>query len=353
MSKTSNLAWIPVLLSLLITGCGSTNQLAINIVEPAPVSLSDGIKRIGIVNTYSKTDNTVTKTGLDMLVAADDDYLSEKGTNAAIEGLFNELLDDPRFNSIVRVKEGAEIIQSEGDLPSDQSWETIHEICERYDLDAIFAMAYYQADTQLTLKKTRFLQRDLLRMQKRQNGHELTLETLIENGWRIYDPYKKLVLDEFVFKEQLKSTSMGESPLQAYRAIGSIKDSLLIKSHNTGKAYGMRLKPFEKTIFRPYYAQGTDNFQEAQRQIENDNLEEAIALWKKELSNDKTKLQAMACHNLAVAYEYLEDLEGALDWAQKSYEHQKNKDSKLYIEELQQRIPRNLLVKQQLSNLGS
>ncbi len=353
MSRILNITWISIVLSALLVGCGSTNQLAINIVEPAPVSLSGGVKRIGIVNTHLQPNNKEAKTGLDFLVAADDEYLSKAGTNAAIEGLFKELLNDPRFNSIVRLEESAEIIQSEDGLPSENSWEAIYAICEQYNLDAIFAMAYYQADTQFTLKKTKFLQRDLMRRQKRQNGHELTLETLIENGWRIYDPYKKLVLDEFVFKEQLKSISMGESPLQAYHAIGSIKDSLLIKSHKTGKAYGMRLKPFEKTIFRPYYVQGTDNFLEAQAKIENNNLPEAISLWKKELSNDKSKIRAMACHNLAVAYEYLEDLEEALDWAQKSYEHQKNKDSKLYMGELKQRMSRNLLVQQQLSNLGS
>ncbi|MBT8204951.1 MAG: hypothetical protein KJO20_06210 [Eudoraea sp.] len=338
------------LLSLL--GCNTAKQIAIAVVEPAPVSLDRTIKRIGVVNMHL-TDNTQkSKTGMDLLISRDDDFLKEKGTDAAIEGLFKNLNQDPRFDAVVLLQAESAIVRDQEGRPDETSWKMIQALCERHNLDAIFALAYYHADTEITLKKSKIHQRDLMRLEVDKKGHELTLETLIENGWRIYDPFQKEVLDEFTFKEQLTARARGSSPLRAYHAIGSRQDSLVLKSRITGEAYGSRLRPYKSTIYRSYHAAGTDNFISAKERVEEKDWEGAVSLWKKELSNDKVKFRAMACHNLAVVHEAMENLEEALVWALKSDEYLSSKTSRLYIDELEDRISQNHLVNEQLSQLG-
>ena len=337
---------------LTLLGCQSARQIAITVVEPAPVTLASTIKRIGVVNMH-QPDNTVQiKKGMELLVARDDDFLNEKGKVAAIDGLFISLNQDPRFDTIVRLQGESPVIQNKEGGTDEASWEAIRKLCESYELDAIFALAFYHTDTEITLKKSRLHQRDLMRLEVANRGHELTLETLIENGWRIYDPFQKLVLDEFVFTEQVTARAEGHSPQDAYQAIGSRRDSLVFKSRVSGDAYGSRLRPYEKTIYRSYHTVGTDNFLAAQIRIENEDWETAIALWKKELSNEKAKIRAMACHNLAVVYESFDNLEEALAWAIKSDEIQSTKSSRGYIEELKNRMSQNLVVNEQLIQLG-
>ena len=337
---------------LTLLGCNTAKQIAINVVEPAPVSLDGTIRRIGVVNMHFSGNTQQSKTGMDLLVARDDDFLKEKGTDAAIDGLFKNLNQDPRFDTIVRLQAESTIIKSQEDGPDEASWEVIQALCEQYELDAIFALAYYHADTEISLKKSRIQQRDLMRLEEGKKGHELTLETLIENGWRIYDPFQKVVLDEFSFKEQLTTRAQGSSPLNAYYAIGSRQDSLVLKSRISGEAYGSRLRPYINTIYRSYHTTGTNNFITAKERVEHEDWEGAISLWKKELSNNKVKIRAMACHNLAVVHEALEQLDEALAWALKSDEYLSSKDSRLYIEELKNRMSQNHLVNEQLSLLG-
>ena len=337
---------------LTLLGCNTSKQIAINVVEPAPVSLAGTISRIGVVNMQLPDNIKQDKSGMDLLISRDDDFLKEIGTDAAIEGLFKDLNQDPRFDTIIRLQAKSAIVNNQEGWPDESSWDEIRALCERYELDAVFALAYYHTDTEITLKKSRIHQRDLMRLEVDKKGHELTLETLIENGWRIYDPFKKEVLDEFVFKEQLTTSAQGSSPLNAYQAIGSRQDSLVFKSRVSGETYGSRLRPYEKTIYRTYHATGTDNFETAKERVESEDWEGAINLWKQELSNDKVKIRAMACHNLAVVHEALDKLGEALSWAVKSDEYLSNKSSRLYIDELKTRISQDHLVNEQLSNLG-
>ncbi|MCE2612217.1 DUF6340 family protein [Flavobacteriaceae bacterium D16] len=352
MKKQSTYILISLLLLLFSISCSSTKELAIGIVEPAPVQLPNTVKRIGVVRniSYSQKENSPAK-NIDALVSRDDEFLTEKGIDAAVDGLLKKLLQDPRFDTIINLSEVGDLIRTEGGQPTPNSWQDIRAFCERHELDAVFSLDYYQTDTQITIKKAKIYERDLMRTDVAKKGHELTLETLIENGWKIYDPFQNLVLDEFTFEDQISSSATGSSPLKAYLNMGTIQDSLVIKSRGTGIAYGSRLQPLEKTIFRPYYAKGTAGFIAAQDKIAEEDWHGAIALWKKELSVNKNKLQAMACHNLAVVYEYLEDLKEAKLWASKAYEYNKSKKALNYIEELELRISQNQLLQDQLAYL--
>ncbi|MDX1314610.1 MAG: DUF6340 family protein, partial [Eudoraea sp.] len=134
--------------------------------------------------------------------------------------------------------------------------------------------------------------------------------------------------------------------------IGSIQDSLVIKSKSSGNALGSRLQPAETTIYRSYYSRGTEGLVAAHSKILEEDWQGAIALWKEELTHTKSKVLAMSSHNLAVIYEYLQDLNEARRWAEKAHEYNPNKKSQSYIEELDRRIAQDLEVAEQLSFLG-
>ena len=349
MQKPISSLFLCALMLLLLGGCRNTKDLAFGIVEPAPVKLPHAMKRIGVVKSIHLSDKKqqpVQK--IDDLISRDDDFLAKKGMEAALDGLLKQLLQDPRFDTIIKLSEGGELIQTEEGKVTQSSWQAIRMFCERYGLDAVFSLDFYNANTEVTLKRTKIYQRDLMREAVAEKGHQLTLETLIENGWRIYDPFQEEVLDEFTYKEQLTTNAVALSPLGAYRNIGSRHDSLMLKSRNSGSAYGSRLQPYETTIYRSYFTKGTEGFIAAQHKVEEKDWEGAITIWKKELDGDKNKLKAMACHNLAVVHEVMENLEEALVWAVKASEYHNSKETMDYITELERRISQRQLVQEEL-----
>ena len=339
------------LLALLATfvGCGSTKEIVLQTLEPSPVHISQKIKRIGIVNRSILPELEEDEIGLNRMVAAEEQWLSEKGRNAALTGLFNELLKDNRFET-VKILDSIpqEILHFE--MGNDSiSWTTVENICNTYDVDAIFSMAFFDTQTKVSIKKTSMMQPNLMRVKVKVPAQELTLETLIENGWKIYYPNSKEIIDEIVFNDQVISKGKGTNPIEAYKAIEDRKETLVEQSKASGSNYGQRLLPFENSVERSYFARGTTNFEQASVLVENGDWQGASQLWQKELDNANSKIAGRACYNMAVLNEINGDLTAAMDWASKSYKVHEIKDAMEYLDILEYRLFQNQILEQQVS----
>jgi hypothetical protein len=332
-----------------LTACGSTNTIGISVIEPAQVELAPDIRKIGIINSSILSERNEYKNRLGNILASQDRELAKQGTDAAINGLFDELAKDNRFEEILLLQDVPEVIKSAGQEPIGQSWDTIESLCEEHGVDAIFSLAYYDTDTRISLKKTKMQQRNLMRDRVEVRAHEITLETLIENGWRIYDPRNKEIIDEFSFNDQIISSAKGISPLRALRAITDRKDSVLYRSKHTGNAYGSRLHPTRQVIYRDYYINGTENFEEAHQLAQTSKYEAAAELWGLEVTHSSAKIRAKACHNMAVIHELRGDLISAVEWAVKALDHHGSKLSEQYLESLKVRQRQEEIVKEQLA----
>ncbi|MEN8789570.1 MAG: DUF6340 family protein [Flavobacteriaceae bacterium] len=340
LNKTSSqyilVLWIGMI--LLLASCGVTHQVDVQTVEPAKVDLSSGIRRIGIINESIAGEIDQETGELEAWVRYSDKNISEAAKDAALMGLFNELIHDTRFDSILVLEQESDLQLSDQQLDGAIPWERMAEICKKYEVDALFALAFHETDTRISLKKTKMEKRNLLRERIQTRGHEITLETLIENGWRIYDPFNKSILDEITLKNQLVSKAKGEDPIEAFQAIEDRRDSVLSFSAKTGSNFGSRLQPHKQTISRPYYIKGSDNLQKANEMAEAEDWQGAAALWKLDMAHTKSKVRSRAFYNMAVINEVHGDLESALELATKSNEVFESKLTKQYVLALNDRI---------------
>ncbi len=336
---------------LLLSSCGATEQLVLNTMEPSPVTLSGTITKIGIVDRTEQVNATIGDKKIDRILAAEERWLSENGTDAAISGLFDELLKDERFE-IVKILDSVPSGMKEiGANPSDIQWSSVQELCEKNDVDAIFSLAYYEADTKVSLKKTKMPLADMMREKKEVAAQELTLETLIENGWRIYDPKKQELIDEIVFNNQIISTGKGETATLAYRAIDDRRAVMLEKSKTNGATYGQRLLPSKSEVYRHFYVKGSSKLALAGENVLAGNWEEAIALWEQEAQSTNAKIKSRAYHNLAIASERAENLNKALTWATMAFEVHAEEMYREYMNTLQERIEKQPLLEKQLAKM--
>lgn len=318
--------------------CSSTKQLQIRFTEPSPVDLSNHIKKIGVINSSTSLGDKSYTNGVEQLIVLEERWLAEKGTEAALTGLFDELAEDNRFDTVKVLGKIADRAVDFGASPDQHTWRTIASICQENGVDALFSLASHETETTFSLKKTKLKQLGMLREGKEVSGQEITLQTLMENGWRIYDPNQRVVLDEFITNKEFKATAKGVNPIAALQAIDNRRENLLVQSKQSGSAYGNRIQPRELAVLRDYFTTGSEILKLADEKVENGAFLAASQLWEQEISNPKTKISSRACHNLAVLSEFKGDVPRALEWALKSYDLNRSKDTEWYIRALKNRL---------------
>ncbi|UWX56456.1 tetratricopeptide repeat protein [Maribacter litopenaei] len=341
-------------LTILGVGCSTTKEVAITFKEPSPVTLTNEIKTIGIIDA---TEQSLVKlegqSNLDAVAASDEQWLSVNGTEASIEGLLDALSKDRRFQG-VKLIDRSDIAKSLGSVQLDQAtWNKIGELCKENKVDAIFALAHFDVDTRLTVRKATITETDLMRTQQRVKGQEITMETLIENGWRIFDPNKKEIIDEIVTNDQLITSSQGKDLTEAFNNLGGRRQSALDFSKNTGVAYGQRLLPYEQQVLREYFVKGDKGLNEAHVLIQEGQIAEAKNRLKPLVMDENTDLGSKASYNLAVLNEYQGDVEAAVEWTLKSIELKRRPLNEEYLKILKSRQTKNILLQQQYPEIGS
>lgn len=326
----------------LLSSCGITHEVSVQTIEPAIVDLTSEINRIGIINESIVADNEEASSELEAWVSYSDRQLSEAAKEAALSGLFDELVKDARFDTIVLLQATKGDLIGATDQLEEIPWQAMKSLCENHELDALFALAFHETNTQISLKKTKLEQRDMLRDNIMIRGHEITLETLIENGWRIYDPFNKLILDEITLDNHIVNKAKGEDPLQAFQAIDSRKDSVIVFSKKTGNSFGLRLQPQTRTVSREYFYKGSVNLEKADALVQSEEWKAAADLWELDMSHPEPKIRGRSYFNMAVINELHGDLETAMDWAKKSNQTYGTKLTEEYLD-----ILSNQLLKQQ------
>ena len=340
-----NLALLCVL-GFLLVGCSATRKHMLTTLEPAKVELDAGITRIGIVNEHNTSGESVYRNRLEALLAQRDGRLEEDGINAAITGLFEELQKDKRFESVTIIH--TESLKDEMGKTQKIPWEAITGICRANNVDVLFSLSFYEAETELSVKQKMIEEQNMLRETVRLRGHEITLETLIENGWRIYEPHNRRVVDEIVLNQQMTEKGQGSNPLYALDAIGDHRHAVLVESSQAGGLYGKRLLPKEQEVARDYYTKGSKSLSEARKMALKGDFEGASTLWKKETVHKRAKIRARACYNMA----FYEETQGrfalALSWAEKALDIASNKKMLDYAKTLEERIDQEKIVLHQL-----
>lgn len=333
---------------LFILSSCAMDYLTMNVTEPAPVTISKDIKKIGIINRSKPSEKTAAKLDeIDKILSAEGKNFDRDGANAAIKGLKDELLRNQRFSEIKILDSLWVENPGMGIFPAPLAWDDLEKLCKINNVDAIFSLAFYDTDTKINYNTSQTEINGPLGTKIPAIEHHASVVTLIKTGWRIYDPAQKVMADEFVVFDETVSQGKGINPLKAISAIMGRKDLVMQASNNIGYNYAQRILPFRVRVTREYYVNGTDNFKTAKRRAQTGDWDGAAELWYKELDNPKSKIAGRACYNAAIINEINGDLTKAVDWASKSYTDYKNKKALYYMNILKDRIYRNEQLKRQ------
>jgi len=324
-----------LLLVLALASC-KTQQLYLNVVEPAPVTLPAYIKNVGVINRSIPSDKTKALDVLDKVLSLEGVNLDKDGAMESIRGLSDELAVNTRFNEVKSLNDIDFRTSALTDFPTPLTWEIVDQICRDSKTDALFSLEKFDTDTHLNYSNRKVEIKTPLGTIPGIE-HQANMETLVKTGWRIYDPNSKQILDEYIYNESIMFTGKGVNPLIAASALVGRKDAVNQVSNKAGHGYALRIIPYKLRVMRDYYVKGNDNFKIARRKAQVGKWDEAGLLWEKETTNSSTRIAGRACYNMAIINEINGDLNSALKWAQKSYEDTNNKLALQYVRILQNR----------------
>ena len=338
---------LPILLiAVLLISC-KTQQLYLNVIEPAPVTLSQEIKKVGVINRSVPTDETKILDVIDKALTLEGVNLDKDGAEQAINGLSDELLNNSRFNEVKTLTDIDFRTPSLGIFPVPLSWEIVAKICKETGTDALFALEYYDTDTKIKYSTHNGGDKKVMGLKIPGIVHQADMETIVKTGWRIYDPASRVIADQFNHFQSVVFTSSGITPLVAVTALIGRKEAIIDVSNKAGHSYALRLIPFELRVMRDYFVKGTNNFKIAKRKAQVGKWSEAGQLWEQETTNPKRKIAGRATYNMAIINEINGNVDAALEWAQKAWEYYKIRLALKYVRILENRMYKKEILEEQ------
>ena len=339
--------WL-MLVGGLICSCSSMNSLTIPVTEPAPVFLSSDIKSVGILDRSLPTEKNSSMDEIDKYLSIEGKYLDKDAAEAAVVGLYDELNSFERLNE-VKLLDNADVKSpGMGVFSAPISWDRIDDICRENELDALFVLSFFDTDAKVDAGANTVTVEAPLGLSIPAIETQITIDTQVKTGWRIYDPANEMMLDEYMIFDNQVSNGRGINPLKAAQAIMDRKEAILQVSNHIGHNYASRILPYYTRVKREYFVKGTDNFEIAKRKAQTGDWDGAAQYWEKETTNSKGKIAGRAYYNMAIINEINGDLEAAVDWASRSYSDYKTKDALDYVRILKNRMLRMEELHQQI-----
>jgi len=327
--------------SCIMLSCSSMNSLTIPVTEPAPVYLPSSIQSVGIINRSLPSEKNKQMDDIDKFLSVEGKNFDIDGANASVQGLFDELKKNERFAELKIIEVDNMKNPGMGVFPAPLTWNQVAQICEQQQVDALFALSFYDTDAKVNYNANPVKINTPLGVSLPMVETEVTIRTLIKTGWRIYDPSNEIIQDEFNMTSEQVSSGRGINPMNAAQAVIGRKEAVMQISNGLGQEYALRILPYRHRVNREYYVKGTDNFEVGRRRAQTGNWDGAAELWEKETTNSKAKIAGQAYYNMAIINEINGNLEEAIDWASKAYADYRNKPALDYLKILKNRLYRD------------
>jgi len=338
--------YLILLPAILLLGSCKTNQLYINVLEPAPVTVPAYVKNVGVINRSKPTDETKVFDAIDRVFTLESVDLDRDGAAEAIKGLSDELLKNNRFTEVKSLDNIDFRTSSLESFPAPLSWEIVEQICSESSADALFSLEKFDTDTHVSYSANPV---EISTPLGSVPGieHQADMSTMVKTGWRIYDPASKVILDEYTEAQTTSSSGRGINPLVAAKALTGRKAAVVAVSNQAGQGYAYRLLPYRIRVYRDYYVKGSNNFKIAKRKAQMGMWDEAGELWKQETLSHNMKIAGRASYNMAIISEINGDLDTAISWARKAFGDYNVKLARDYLRMLENRRYKNDVLKEQ------
>ena len=324
----------------VLTGCGSTNTVSMEVREPASVLLPDHMTRVAVIDRTTADHEYGWLERVDEVLSLKGAAFDRLGAEAGITGLVEELSKETRFELVAQADGYRDDKPRRGVFPAPLKWDEVDAICEDYGVNAVFSLEWYDTDTKVDYKTEKVKRKAPDGSEVEILEHVAVVGTSIRTGWRIYDALAREIIDETETRDGVVTRGRGINPVEALEAVTGRTEAVQTASRQIGRSYGRSVSPYWHRVARRYYVKGSDKLEMAKRRAQTDNWEGAAELWLEETENPDPEIAGRATYNMAIMHEINGDLDAAIEWSRRAYEDFGDKLALGYVRMLQNRQER-------------
>jgi tetratricopeptide (TPR) repeat protein len=327
-----NILYLYILLFVLtVTACQSIQPLTIDYLVPGRVNFPPQLKRVGIVNNVSESDE------------------GEGVPVIATESLAESIAEANYFNEVII----CDSVLRKGDLvvrESGLSRREVNRLVEELGVDFILALENLEIEA---LYSIRYLP---------ETGNMYgAMNVKVSPTVAIYLPNHNQPISKLSLADSIFWDAEGGDEADVHSHMISNKQMIEEASRFSGTIPAEYLLPNWQTAERYLYGDGSTQMRDGAFLAQKEEWEDACKCWQAALDNSKSKkLQMKASHNMALYYEMKDDLEQAIAWESKAQklaaEIEKGKSTHLtnyvlsviYLQELETRLNNLSVLKAQM-----
>jgi pentatricopeptide repeat protein len=337
---------LPIMLVVVLLNSCSRRSAPISILKPATLTLPGDVDYMVTIDR-SKPSGTFWNIA-EGILTGEAIGQDREGRRMAIDALRRGLTRTPRF-TVVHSGVELEGSRSGASFPVPLPWHEVEAYCRQYDADVLVALELFDSDTPISVRREKRKDKE----GKEYFEYRVDQQVNIRTGWRVYDPLKRVILDEYITTAHRTFSNSGRDSLQAVRARRWQREDVRQIAVLAGEAYARRIAPLWTVESRSYYRKGgkinQGLYQRANAFAKLGKWEEAKAIYQQiHDQSAEPKMAARAAFNLAVAHEQLGDLDEALRWCERAYVQYRLRRAKSYYQLLTQRVYDEELLDRQL-----
>jgi hypothetical protein len=320
---------------LLGVAC-KTTYVTVQVLQPAQITIPSKIKNLVFINRSLPDKKDKFRNILEGAVTGEDVFADRRGSEECVKGVTGKLQGSPRFQASL-----PENINLRGTgtraFPPALDWNIVEDICKNNQADALVVLETFDSNNNRQISERQ--------AERKENNKVIkyvefvaTLNVQIEAGWRVYFPTEKRIIDQHVFTDGRNWSNTSDAKKRAEAGLPSQESAVADAGFYSGQQYAFRISPMWTNVSRYYFKKGNTDFTIADRKGKSSDWKGAAEIWRKYVNDSNSKIAGNACYNMALACEIEDDLQSALDWANKSYVNYNNKKGRSYANILQQRI---------------
>lgn len=325
-----------LILTIVATSC-KTNLVYIKALNPPQVSIPSSVKHVGIINRSVPSEDNKALNNVHQVTSAQTVAMIRESGQEEMRGLNEALIEHQRFDIVKSIQKPDLRTPVSGSFPSPLSWKEVETICKDNGVDVLFVLEVFDTQLRVVPLTAPAKVNTINDVINNVANAQADIITTVKTGWRLYDPSAKVLIDEFPQTNEMGVRANAATAVNTVEAMLGRKEAIKQSANGMGRAYANRFIPYRVTLTRDYYVKGTRNMKIATRRARTGNWDGAGELWLRDTQSGKRKIAGRACYNMAILGEINGDLDGAIKWAQKSYEDYNNKLALQYVNQLKYR----------------
>lgn len=338
----------PILICLgsivLLGSCVSTGRISVQVSVPAKRSIPSEIQSIVLMNRSMTSDfSDYNQDSLEVMfikkkLHMDKTFLDSIASDTTLKVMANLMYESGRFDVVVPVRRNIPNFNaSYGDSSPSLTLNQVKQICSEFKVDALLSLENFSEKIKTSYKVGYGNEMNSINLKE----FEAYVQVAFHSNWKLYQPKEKLLIAKFQINDTIFWSRNGLSLQETYEQLPTLKEALINGAVENAKNFAAYIAPVWKPEERRYFVTNQSEIDMAISYLQKNDWKEAEKIWMKYAKTSSKGLKSMIEFNLALASEMNGNMEGALEWIQKSYQTKYSKAAEDYMRLLKSHLANN------------